>query len=145
MSTVGKIGGVLALIGGTFVLIESLMIYLGTPLFGSEMEVWWTNATVIYPLWPIISLLFGTVALVGGIVALAGKKLGGFLVLLIVVLWIIYPLLYELGTFAPDLIVLTPMGLLDARVNYKIWIFTLDVIIVLVGGILSLGTSKNKK
>ena len=144
MGTVGKVGGILALVGGTLVLIESLAIFLGMPLFGGEMEVFWTNGAILYPLWPILSPLLGAVAIVGGVLALAGRKLGGLLVLITVILWITYPLLYELAIFIPELIVLTPMGLLDAWLNYQIWIFSFDVIIVMVGGILGLGASRNK-
>jgi hypothetical protein len=143
MGAAGKVGGVLALIGGALVLIESLLILMGTALFGTLIEATWLLGASMMIIWPILSLLLGVVALVGGILALSGKKVGGVLALIIAILWIIYPLLFQLGVFVPDLVVLTPMGLLTGLLDFGLWIFTIEGIIVLVGGILGLAASND--
>ena len=145
MGKVGIIGGVLALVGGALVLIESLLILLGMSLLGSALESYWALGAELYLLWPILSLILGAVALVGGVLALAGKKFGGVLAIIIAILWIIYPLLYELNIFVPDLLVLNPMGLLTVVLDHGIWVFTYEGLFVLVGGILGLWAGSGKE
>ena len=124
MSALKVIGGILALVGAVFVLITPVLAMIE---YGFSMD------SLIYLLWPLL-------ALIGGILGLAGKKAGGWLALIVGLIWVIFGVLVmtPVGQ-AWMLYLITLMPYLTVLLGFTIWgPITIEAVLVLVGGILIL-------
>jgi hypothetical protein len=92
-----------------------------------------------------ILLILPIVALVGGILALAGKRAGGIIALIVGAIWLIMAILLSLDVLPPMptelLYLLTQLPSLSffvVYVDFTIWVFlTVEIVLVFVGGILA--------
>ncbi len=145
MGGAAKAGGILALIGGALVLLEAILGMLGIPIFGSIFEATQYGLLQASTTYLIIALALGALALIGGILALAEKKAGGVIALIVAIIWIIPGLLLLFSPLilfqVPFLAFLQPPSFFFAMLGIGIWIFTIEGILVLVGGILGLTAS----
>ena len=125
---IGKlIGGILALAAGAMILI-GLFLWMNGDGVTLDMPIAW---------WNIAS---SAVAIVGGILGLLGKKIGGILALIVGALWII-------GGILAITYVTIDFVALSVTLYYWIYDFTyvvsIEAIIAIVGGILLLVSSSD--
>ncbi|MFX1293731.1 MAG: hypothetical protein ACFFD2_02560 [Promethearchaeota archaeon] len=132
MGAAKAVGGILALAGSAMVLIFCLL-YMNSAFFlGGPFVIGW-----------IINLLLSVLALVGSIVGLAGKKVGGALALIAGLWWLLMDILLTAGIISGLSffgIMVIPYSLFATYVVYIPYI-TLESILCLIGGILILADS----
>ena len=130
MGALKVVGGILALAGSGLMLALIIMSGLGGGFGLSHFLV------MILPI----------LALIGGILALAGKRAGGVLALIVGIIWVLFAVFANLGILVGDLpleliyILLPQVGLsfFLVYVGFTIWGFlTVEVLLVFVGGILA--------
>ncbi|MHA1650996.1 MAG: hypothetical protein ACTSYB_12445 [Candidatus Helarchaeota archaeon] len=142
MSANKVIGGLLALIGGFMVLLP-LLIH---PIVGIQTAISLLSVSFQYFLPWLVIFLISVLALVGGILAMAGKKAGGILALimgLIIIIFLILPYII------PDLYLITFMAY--ASGTWELYVagsigfsfvatiyVSLESILILVGGIIAI-------
>ncbi|NVM53707.1 MAG: hypothetical protein HWN66_08385 [Candidatus Helarchaeota archaeon] len=132
MGAAKTVGGILALTGGTLVLIWCLIV----------AGIMFAAPTPFIIGW-IINLLLAMLGLVGGILGLVGKKAGGALALIAGLVWILLMVLLSMGVFGDPITnwetwaMLAPYSLFGAYV-YAIPYITLEGLLCLIGGILIL-------
>ncbi|MDD1777923.1 MAG: hypothetical protein LUQ65_07110 [Candidatus Helarchaeota archaeon] len=129
MSAGRVIGGLIALIGGMFVLIMCIINMEAVFLMGGDALVAW-----------LINLLLGLLALIGGIMGLASKKGGGLAVaagLLVLFLGILSFAVLSLWTLFYQ------YSLFDTYMDIGKWAgITLESILMILGGIIMLASHK---
>ena len=130
MSTNRVIGGLLALAGGGLVLASAIMATTGV---FANLPVWGPELSDLY-IW-IVSLLFGILGVIGGIIALAGRS--GGLALVIGLVMVLTTVLIELNLIV-SLGVYIGHYSLFAQYIYVIPYVTFEGILVLVGGLVAL-------
>jgi hypothetical protein len=133
MGAVKTIGGVLSLLGGAFVLIAALLAILSVNYGTMTLFIYWFSA---YPLMIFLSIALGALAIIGGILSMKGKTVGGILALIVGVLWLLGGILSPTSDIF--LMFLQP-SLIYALISIAIWFpLFIEPILVLVGGILGL-------
>jgi hypothetical protein len=144
MSALKVIGGLIALVAGILVLLPVLQLLgvsiLSLPYIWQYMiiEVLIGN-TFLY-----INLILVILIILGGLLGIAGKKVGAVFVLIAVILWIIG------GLTLSGLEALLPISFSTAMTGNELigttgdWFVTLEAIIALLGGILILAGKSEK-
>ena len=89
MVAIGKlIGGAIAIIGGAIMLIAGYMTLITIPSIEANLDILgltWADAGIepfIFYLRSILTFLWAFLGIIGGIIILVGKKIGGILALL---------------------------------------------------------------
>jgi hypothetical protein len=128
MGALKIVGGILAVAGAGLILVLQIMELIG---YGFTLALFYT---MILPI----------VALVGGILALAGKRAGGIIALVVGIIWVTVAILINLDivTFPLDLYyLLAPIPVFSfflIYLGFTIWgLLTVETILVFVGGILA--------
>ena len=125
MGALKIVGGILSLAGAALVLFMWVIIVLNT---GFDVSM------LIYLILPVI-------ALIGGILAIAGKRAGGVLALIVGAIWLVIALLINFGVFMPwmDYLILLPeFSFFVMYLDFTIWDFLfVEIVLVFVGGILA--------
>jgi len=117
-------GGILSLVGAALVLLMQV-IYLLTSSFYWQL---------------IIQMILPIIALVGGILLLAGKRAGGILALIVGAIWLAIAILinFDLVMSWMGYIMLPPQfSFFVYFLNFSIWGYLfVEIVLVFVGGIL---------
>lgn len=127
MGALRAVGGILALIGAALVLFMQVLFILNFGFYGGF----------------ILLMILPILALVGGILAIAGKRAGGIIALIVGCLWLVFGILVFSGVYIPwlsDICFLEPIfSVFLIYLSITIWsIFILvETILVLLGGILA--------
>ncbi|HUY00959.1 MAG TPA: hypothetical protein VMV49_15460 [Candidatus Deferrimicrobium sp.] len=134
MSALKAVGGILALAGGVLVVLLVLDMMIGLGIFTSMYMMTYAVLVMVYgELFIYINLVIAILAVVGGILALAGKKAGGALALIAGIVWLI-------GGFA-NLAMIFPVSAIYAWTGQLViggFLLSIEGILALVGGILAL-------
>ncbi len=122
MGALRVVGGVLALAGAALILVEVIIVIMNVGFVADE----------------IMLLLLPIIALIGGILGIANKRAGGVLAMIVGIVWVIGAILfYMLIPFS--LYLIAAPGWLSVTLGFTIWSFvTIEVVLVLVGGILTI-------
>jgi len=127
MSGANTLGGLLSIIGGLFILIETLIIW---------SSVW----TSTYPMADVVNLGIGLAAIIGGVFGIKGQRGAGGLSLVVGLLSIVLGLL-TVYALQPNVSFLQFSLIADQfklTFLYDITNISLEAIIIAVGGILIL-------
>jgi len=141
MGAAKAIGGILGLVSGVLVLLVALDLMIGLGIFGLTATTMTYAAlillygtTVIY-----INLVIAIIALLGGILGLAGKKAGGGLALAAGIIWLIG------GFLIASVPYLLPFSAIMAWTDQiiiismpNVYFISIEAILCLVGGIMIL-------
>ena len=143
MSALKVLGGLIALIAGILVLLPVLGL-LGVSII-SFNYIWQYNLVVILigNTFVYINLVLAILAILGGIIGIAGKKVGAILVLIAAIVWIIG------GLTLSGLESLVPISFYTAMTGNSLigsgdWFLTLEAILALLSGLLILAGRSNK-
>jgi hypothetical protein len=118
MGALKVVGGLLALAGGVLVLISWITLVMAyLPITSS---------------WSLINLVAIVLAILGGILGLAGKKAGGVLALIAALIWILGIILVAIDPV--NLSWMFPMSYLSALISLDIFV-TYESVLVLLGAI----------
>jgi len=134
MGALKIVGGIFSLVGGVLVLLVPLAILLNIPLFDPTMlAMTYGGIHAVVPLATYINIILAALAIVGGILGMAKKRAGGALSLVAAIVWMLGMILI---TFVGiSLIMLTPYSALLVWTGIGLWLFTIESIVVLLGGI----------
>jgi len=131
MSGLKIAGGILSLIGAALVLFMQVE-YLWVHLFNWRL---------------IILMILPITALVGGILALVGKRAGGVLALVVGAIWITIAILVNIDlamSWMDYLMVLREFSFFYVYLDFTLWHYVLiEIVLVLVGGILAVAGGKD--
>ena len=124
MSGLKIAGGILSLVGAALVLFMQVL-YILTISFDPLIFV--------YMILPII-------ALVGGILLLAGKRAGGILALVVGAIWLTMAIFYILvysNAWMEYIMLLPQFSFFFTYLHFTIWLYVfVEIVLVFVGGIL---------
>jgi hypothetical protein len=129
MGALKVVGGILATVGAGLLTVQLILIGM--------------NYGFIPTLF--LALILPILALIGGIIALAGKRAGGIIALIVGIIWLTFAILYNLGfsTGLPIEILAILAGALEASFFYwqfsiTVWVWlSIEVVLVFAGGILA--------
>ena len=131
MGALKIVGGILAAAGAGLVLAVLIMAGIGGG-FGLPH---------------FLAMILPVLGLIGGILAIAGKRAGGILALIVGIIWLLFAVLSNLGilvfSFPVELFyILVPqvgLSFFAVYIGFTIWGFlTVEVLLVFVGGILAI-------
>ncbi|MDD1777746.1 MAG: hypothetical protein LUQ65_06205 [Candidatus Helarchaeota archaeon] len=106
MGALKIVGGIFALVAGVLVLLVPLAILLDLPIFDpTMMAALYGGIHAIEPMATYVNLILAILAIVGGILGLAGKKAGGVLALIAAIIWILGMII--LAYIDPTFLILT--------------------------------------
>jgi len=124
MGSLSTLGGLLALIGGLFILVQTFIS--------------WSGLWVMYPYSLIINLGIGCCGLIGGVFGMKGQRGAGFLALIVGLLSIILGIIIIYVSWNPNLLQIslftTTIGIGTEDINLFAGI-SLEAILITVGGI----------
>jgi hypothetical protein len=144
MGAARVVGGILALAAGVLSLLVALDLMIGIGLFGLTFGYMIQGmAASIYPMVLYVQLILAILAILGGILALAGKKAGGIIALIVAIVWLAGGFIWTLSTAT---VFLLPFSAILAWTDQIIFmtsgtIISIEAIICLVGGILGMSGS----
>jgi len=148
MSALKALGGILALVGGALVLLLDLLWLFSidvTAIFPVTAGLFAMALAVgMEPAILYIQLIVGLIAVIGGILGLAGKRAGGALALIAGVIWLIGGFLWG------NVVILTPLSsflgwtnLIVISTGSSAIVITVEAILSVVGGIMILPGGKD--
>jgi len=136
MGAAKVIGGLLALVAGILSLLVALDLLIGIGIFGASISIYIGAIILAGEFYIYLGLIFAIIAIIGGIVGMAGKKAGGGIALIIAVIWLIGGFL---ASSVPLLFPMSAMLLWTGQIAIGgVGIISIEAIICLVGGILVL-------
>ena len=143
MSALKVLGGLIALVAGVLVLLPVLEL-LGVSII--SFDYLWHYSFVEFLIgntFIYINLVLAILAILGGIIGIAGKKVGAVLVLIAAIVWIIG------GLTISGLESLVPISFYTAMTGNSLigsgdWFLTLEAILALIGSLLILAGRSNK-
>ena len=128
MGALKIVGGILALAGAGLILVMQILFIFG---FGFDI-------TIVY------SMILPILALIGGILALAGKRAGGILALVVGIIWLTMAILLNLSIIsisddlAAFIVQIPSYSFFLVYLGVYIWgLLCIETILVFVGGILA--------
>ena len=128
MGALKIVGGILALAGAGLVLVVAVL---------NLIEVGFTTNILFLMILPIL-------ALIGGILAIAGKRAGGILALIVGIIWLTIAILINVGVISPfeewlQFVIQSPfLSFFFLYLGVIVWgSLTVETILVFVGGILA--------
>jgi hypothetical protein len=129
MGALKIVGGILAVVGAGLILFLEILYLID-----------WGFSTDL-----VMAMILPILALIGGILAIAGKRAGGILALIVGIIWLLMAILINIDVLPtlPDeiffLLVQYPMFSVFAMyADFTIWFYlTVEIILVFVGGILA--------
>ena len=128
MSTARRIGGIIALFGGSMIVLACLLTTSAITTGGNSLVQW------------IVNLIIGLWAIIGGIIGIYNHRIGGGLALLAGTFAILCGILYYLNpSTAPYFL---QYGPLETWLDFVIPYVTLEGILMALGGIVIFASKK---